>query len=889
MGGGVSKKTDPGVITRGLGDHPGGAKIPITTNQDELAKAGEAVNPVTKKQLPRDPVARLNQSKALAAEVAARDWVKAAYGARAKLRGILQRPNGVPVFDFVFQTGENEFLLVEAKSYYSELGFTGDRVMVAGTAGPATPVKLADEVEQLSGRWLEQRIDELGNSKYADDASKVLGKELNRSWRAGRTRVLLVRAPPNQLSTDVVFEVVDYTDEANAHVGATARHDVPKGSEVGSRFAGAPVKKGVSTPGRTPEVRSLATHEALLKGELKEAQKTSTALANKARAVEARVATARKGLAAAQERANDLGGGPKAVADRKASVETWKTKLAQVEGEAGAAKDLVATAAEKEAKLTARVRTTQGEIARLQALQPTLPVRPPPGAPVRPPPGAPPRATRIPPERQLTAGEPTHTPPTKVEPPPPPPIKQSGTLVEVRPSDAQAQRIERGLASTGVTPHTSGSVAASAAGSAAKEERALTTIVHAGEAAGKVGKLAKVLSLTKTLGKVAVGFFIPLTALEVALQLAIWLLEWDQHRRHADEEEWQRIMTFLFDVQEVVPDPFAGTYAPTMGQYFWPTVETLLQSPADPNNNIVHWIEQWNDEPKWLGFVYAKASGLVIRNEHTPGGWGAPKAPRPIRYYAGGLRPSLMEFSSTVGRYKTQVGDAKVLEAQNNENLFSGGSHGDPSTRGTGDRTDYLALTVTATRYNVGAICPTPSLTPFDYLVFKCRDLLAEIVRFISKFDENFLVVPPFDNTNAFVTINWYEGLEFPKPIDSTSAHFCLKALFLLQQALETHGRARESAQWGFERRLALVQLIYKPNLYKRPMYEMAKRLQFLASDLDYTRYRRNQDPELAYLTNESLFALAIEIENDAKRIYEAMIDPKRSYQYRYLGSMEVD
>src|SRR5687767_12694231 len=66
-------------------------------------------------------IARLNKSSELVAEVAAKDWVKRTYGAQAELVPVPRRANGVPILDLVFKTGPKQFLVIEAKSFFSEL------------------------------------------------------------------------------------------------------------------------------------------------------------------------------------------------------------------------------------------------------------------------------------------------------------------------------------------------------------------------------------------------------------------------------------------------------------------------------------------------------------------------------------------------------------------------------------------------------------------------------------------------------------------------------------------------------------------------------------------------------------------------------------------------
>ncbi len=204
---------------------------------------------------------------------------------------------------------------------------------------------------------------------------------------------------------------------------------------------------------------------------------------------------------------------------------------------------------------------------------------------------------------------------------------------------------------------------------------------------------------------------------------------------------------------------------------------------------------------------------------------------------------------------------------------------------------DYLYRDVEARKLAIRVTSPTPILTPFDYLLFKCKDLMTEILLFISKYDEYFLVTAPFTRETLF-TSYVYQGVKFPKPIDDLGAHFCIGKLFDMIQLLESHTPLpQESAENGWERRRRIIAQVVPPNRTRDPRKDLSTRLHGLAGDLNYSTYRPDQDPDLAYLTNEYLSALADDIEKTARRMYNDMMKDRtspRSFEYRYMGSKEV-
>lgn len=853
------------------------ARPQATTNLEELERARKIVT--------YDARAVANYSEALAGEVTARDWVQSTYKGRAKLRAVMARPGGVPVLDYLFETGNGEFVVVEAKAFESRLGWTKGRILMAGPGGTLYPLELPGTVQQFSPTWFGNRLEEMVG-KNGDHASKKLAHELGESWRAGKIRALVIRAPAGAKTTEVALEIIDYSDEWNAHVGAAANHRIPPGTEVGSTVSGAPITKGVSES-LPPAERTLAIHKAdekRLVKELERVEDLKTKAESELKRAKGRLQTAEKNQRIAESK---KGTWQKTKDAKAAKVAAEKAEVTRLETQAAQPRQEVQDVTDQLREVRQRLTETGAEVRRQKAAARAAASPPSPTSA-----GAAAAADGRPESTKAArAIDPTTTRPAHGSKPDAPHLDRA---TKVRGDAAKA--------TDGVADATRARVAAG------------PRVAEVAVVARQRG-LTRVLTLTKKIGKFAVGLFIPLTKLDILLELALWLYDWDRRRRQAGEREWARIYTFLFGSIPAFADPFSNTYMPAIGDSVWSEMNARLCN-ENHSQNLLYWVREWDQNPKWLGFVYVGIAGNLIRQEHVPRISSAKKAPYPIRYWSSGLTYDFKRWSLESSREKKE-GPTRELGPQHPENLFTLGEFGDPNNKAENQdmsrwgavvdlRSDYLYRDVEAKMLHVRVTSPTPILTPFDYLLFKCKDLMTEILLFISRFDEYFLFTAPFTSWRNDVsndasrgpifTTYWYEGVKFPTPIDSGAAHHCIKKLFAYVQLLETHmPREKESAEAGWERRrriiAGIVADIGPPGRIRNTRADLSYRLNFLASDLNYTAYRPNQDPDLAYLTNEYLFTLADDIQKTACRIYSHMWNDRNSaasFQYRYMGSKDV-
>ena len=843
-------------------------EIPVTTNVEEYEKAREIVDPVTKKGTPRKPVAIFNQSQALAAEVAAKDWVKAAYGSRAKLRGVLKRPGGIPVFDYVFETGPNEFLVVEAKAYYSELGFTNDHVMIQGPRGDMRLVTLPDDVEQFSGKWLEQKVDELAGkdspsvkaSRYADDSSKLLSQELNESWRAGRVRGVVVRAPLNPKSTELVFEVVDYTDELNAHVGATARHEIPRGSEVGSNRAGAPVRKGVSYAARTPAQRSLALNQQLLKEELRTASKKTTELKNNAKAKEGKARTAKKRLDTA-ERNLKKATGPKAIADARVNATTRKAELASLEREAVEARTAAEEAAKTEGAIGKKIGETRKKIARLETLRTDRPVRPVPGQPRPPATGAPTSA-----ERGTTA------------------VQKARGLHETSVAD-------RGLGRSATASTLS---AESAVDTAAKSKGVVKAVGRQVQKLARSERLRAVGRFALKGSKVVMkaGKFIfrivevvnPVLDLLMLVDAVDYLVDWLQREKKEEQAEWKRIAHFLSAPGETtrIP-PYNMPYTVAFGDTVSRLVQLALAGETSPGN-FVNWLHKWDTERAWGGFVYATATVNLERQALQD----SDDDPYPVAYYLAGainVYPTHKPLPNS-----KQKGPYLLVSESDERNHRTGGRqeapYADPKY------TVVVEIKPLWVRYTY----PNPILTPFDFILAKSNSLIAEIVAFISKYDER--IVRDMDVRSEIIpgvaSHNWLDGFDFQPPL---SGPYITRSLSIIYNAIDVlskpgpeqgDGRMPNPPQRqnaGYHRRLQILrQLVTPPGPRSGSFHQIATDLGHILLPANPRHLVASRDKDLDDLTVQDLQDLAMDIHADIQRAFKACRTPATGLDFNFEG-----
>lgn len=425
-------------------------------------------------------------------------------------------------------------------------------------------------------------------------------------------------------------------------------------------------------------------------------------------------------------------------------------------------------------------------------------------------------------------------------------------------------------------------------------------------AAATAGKMAKAWAVTKLLGGVAIGFFIPLSRLDLLFELALRLFMWDRERRAKEAREWAGILAFLSAAQEVHTDRIGARYVTAAGTLLWTEANRRLADPQDPER-ITTWIEKWDRETKWGGFVFARYRGGLMRQSLQQED---DDEPYPVRYFIYGDRSFEFTTYGLASNNEKKVLSRKSLRYNMTGNLFTAGTlldqkerdpsmdTGTPSYLPEPNREIYIHRDVEAVEFRLKAVLPTPLLTPFDFVIFKCNVLIIEILQFISRFDENYFPTDyPFQDVGGVAVVNYLEDAQFPAPINSAYAHFCLKSLYAMAAGFRRHTHFTDGASLDdmASARLKLARSWVPANekggfySHRRPVYEITKHLRNLTPYAQIDPHVRNTDPDLTHIDEYYLSDCADRIEKDIVRMIGDMLSPVdgRRLLYRYNGAPE--
>ncbi|HJY07813.1 MAG TPA: hypothetical protein VJ323_15955, partial [Bryobacteraceae bacterium] len=188
---------------------------------------------------------------------------------------------------------------------------------------------------------------------------------------------------------------------------------------------------------------------------------------------------------------------------------------------------------------------------------------------------------------------------------------------------------------------------------------------------------------------------------------------------------------------------------------------------------------------------------------------------------------------------------------------------------------------------------PIPCLTPFDFILAKCRMLSSAIVGVVAKYDgqidKNIDDLISEDFVNEFLKQDIFKGRTFGKPLNDSVVHSSLVFLFGMAKALEQSRPQRTDFEpykdnpkynAGLFRRQKLLRDLYQtgglgPSQLARNLRQILTRE--VEADLV-----KPVDPELKDLDTEYLYDLANQIYADLKRASEDL--GKRPYPYQYKG-----
>lgn len=846
-----------------------------------------------------------SQIAGLIGEAAAEFKATELFGKKILNKLILPRrgTKGAVIFDLVFELEGNEGILIEAKFNTAVLGTTRELAFAADELGNAQKTILKGTIDQLSGPWVKDRIQEIRNpdrfqQRYSHAPPKAgkpaatagagsekslaqatdtgmsraernrLANKLNHMLESQRLHVLEMQTVPvfqDGKIVDLSVHVQDETASINAFVrdgrrgiGNRAVRDAAK--EVEKLAADIRLEKAA-----LPELESiernagneLSKAKTILRREQK-ALKTVTREAAVARrsmkvlTAESEVEARTKALESAKQRTKQARARIKEYEVKQRAFERRQSYAASAQREEAISRrkfnnDMIRNAEVRHADDPDRGLIKQSSHEGGEA------------------------ATRDTKAEQVGERSP-HTGET------------AANAATERRALTEGASLDRGVSTMArSTEHSIANVAKAESGL-----KTLGTVERLTKAEIRLARLAKVVSIVRSLGHLAIAMVLPLSILDAVFQAAIMIFEWDQKRRRADQEEWERIIQFLIGKEERRTVLLVQTYQTSISTRVGQEINNTLFG----NNNSVNfisWYNRWDADRTFLGFVYPVIR-TTLQRQLLPE-W--PGRDEEIRYYTKG--PVQCGFANNTqfhNNSRKQI-DGPVISPDDPKNRFTGGPDHNPGEHHENlSYKDYLASVnlymmggVSDAEVKVKYIIPSPVLTPFDFVTFRCRNLMMDLLQFISYYDDNFITAYPFEENNFWVK-NFLENASFAAPVQSRQTRWCVDTL--LYFIVELAGDARILSQdWipAREKRKALLaRLIQLPENRKRLLDLRNTLLNVVNPD-----ERRRLDELIlnrSLITPSYLYESAVAIENDLHRVWKDITSDNkfRSYPYEYRG-----
>ena len=456
------------------------------------------------------------------------------------------------------------------------------------------------------------------------------------------------------------------------------------------------------------------------------------------------------------------------------------------------------------------------------------------------------------------------------------------------------ERLER----TGATTGKSAATAATRAGEAARADTAVAGRMienrlggtAAGEKATLRGTAKKGMAIVKAAPKRAVlgivqgarvvarvgtfafrvlNFANPVFDLFLVVEIVDALVGWLRRDEIANAKEWKRLSEFFFGTAKTIRSTYGVEYETSIQGFINRRIETELASDTN-DKNFLYWSEKWGTS-SWRGFVYTQVAAEALeRQEEKDGGeYG-------VKYYSdSGLQLSFTDAPQPNTRRETFVTNVGAQDKRNRSTLGQPIPYYQPEYN----------IEVKISQVNLRITHPVPTLTPFDFIIVRCRALMAEIVTFISQYDANLFPGQSVADEDVFGieghSVYWLEGYRFAAPVDTDRAHFCLKTLFDATVRLSEHASRgntdfktrNDNFTEGYFRRLKILRELGGPQgRYegRRTIYEVGLRLLRLVT---------TDDDAVSELAN-----VAFSIDDDLVRTLNEC-HKTNSREYNYQGT----
>ena len=406
---------------------------------------------------------------------------------------------------------------------------------------------------------------------------------------------------------------------------------------------------------------------------------------------------------------------------------------------------------------------------------------------------------------------------------------------------------------------------------------------------------------------VVLDFANPIFDLLLAVDLFSSFMDWLQREKIEEQKEWERIADFLFGTPARIKSVYGTEYLTSVRDMENRLIELKLADDNYTLGNFPHWLDKWNNGRKWSGFVYVQTSINLERQEEQYS-----EEPYSTKYYLAGAAPDIVLTDNPLENWKDKKVEALVFP-RDPRNRTTGGRdapHSNPEYNAV--KFNAVEISQLAVRYTY----PGPILTPFDFIIVKSRQLLAEIVAFISQYNSGVMEGMEIEyGYGGLKKGNLFANATFDRPLVSERVRFCTDAILAANAFLSDHvlqrsdlihvvpGKVATEYKYakfnnGYYRRREMLMKINSPQSGRVTLFrQVGLQLNDLVTNVN-PRYVINPlapDPEtvrrlglvsegLKYMTTGYLAEFAFDIDSDLKRALADCNGESTSLEYNYEG-----
>ncbi len=867
--------------------------------------------------------------------------VKEMYAGRIKKVLVIPRrgEKGAVILDIAYELDKDEVLLIESKFNTAKKGKVYQNIFeaddVTGT-GAVETIKLEDQVTQLEGPWLQDRITEIRRQ------DNRLANKLSTAWEKSKLRVHEINTVPEVANGKATIKEISVKDETeNLNKFKQGIHQQITDKERGLRDI---AKKEANNRKAANEAKDRAKK---LRGEAETAKKDAERLREKANKAKENVKNFKKESTRSEKEklakeADDVAKNAehnsakvnqaatqaeieakqlnnvvesldkesiKQVQARAISLnneaQNAEKKAARLRDKATKAKENInnfkkeSTRKEKaklaqEADITAGKAESEAVKARQAAVNADIEAK---------------QLTKI--NSKGTASTATEAKLTEASAKDiiteKQPIKAS-TAVDVGSANTKAihaKDIEkRGTDLKGIKGEISTTAKADKAVETGSKVSSAIEILETGEkVAAKAGKAKFVVKLAfsgaKVIGKIGkfIFTFMDVTGLNLLGDLLLlvdvvdFVVDWINRKEIERRKEWKRLIAFLFGENKSIKGLFNISYQTSIQPAILSIAEFKLRD-TNYQKNYLYWLNKWNSDSGWQGFVYTVVNVSLERQVRLQSD---NDEDYNTKYYLNGAINISFTDAPVENKFTQKfVGTFGPMDERNYATQGRQPPYSDPKYN-YGVETNELDVSYTQ---------PIPYLTPLDFIIVKCRILFSSIIGFIAKYDpiiskdtdtfidENFI--------EEFLNNDIFKGYEFKRPLNNENIHYSLAFIFWTIKYLSSHSGVEDDFvidknrhyNNGMFRRQQILFKLSRPLIDNKtnkkltntsPFDDLRGKLLNIINNETKSDLIKPIDKELQNLTDDYLSNFASEIDDDIKRVFEDT--KKRPYAYQYTGA----